>query len=190
MKVDDPDAAQFAAFVERNARWIGKLSAGHARRFRVEFDDARQDFFVWLLKRWKAYDPARGAESTYLALEARSLADFAERTRRARKRCGHALSLDGDETGAPADRAPSPPDLCAAREGRAVVRAAVDALPARLRCVVHGQMGFGGEHLSHRALGERLGLSRSRVQQLAESAFEVLLDQHFAAVAAARDVLL
>jgi RNA polymerase sigma factor (sigma-70 family) len=191
MDGDNPEAAEFAEFARRNASWIKNLTRRMARRLNAELDDVRQDFFVWLLKKWaKYYDPARGAESTYLTLEARSMVDFAERFANAQKRRVRPAQLDDVETEHLAGRGPSVPDRCAEREARAMLRAAVEALPVRLRSVVDGQMGFRDEQMAHKALGERMGLSRSRVQQLAESAFELLLDEHFPAVTAAREALM
>jgi RNA polymerase primary sigma factor len=60
---------------------------------------------------------------------------------------------------------------------REEIRAALEALPERERRVIELRFGFDGEPVSLEAIGKELGLSRERVRQLEEDAFQRLASE-------------
>jgi DNA-directed RNA polymerase specialized sigma24 family protein len=129
---------------DRLRQWAGylfKFARGVAARYGLDFEDTRQELLLFVVERDPAYDPARGAFSTWLALQCLG---FASRMReRWLRRVPTVRAPDDDYGAAATDSGPGPPDRFEADEVTARVRAAVAALPDAQRRAVEAHFWHG-----------------------------------------------
>jgi RNA polymerase sigma factor (sigma-70 family) len=124
---------------------------------RLGFDDATQAGFLALIRAAELWQPERGPFSTYAVTSIRR--KMLHEALKPRLRCDR---LPQDES---LPERPAAEPLSANECQR--VRAAVAALPPRLRAVVEGWVKEGQPN---RTTGQTLGVSRQRVHQLRREA--------------------
>ncbi len=129
-------------------------------RGRLAYEDAMQEGRIALWKALQNYDPKRGRLSSYAVVAIRRAVWQAVR----RDRWGSggadeesAGEVPGEMSGAALDRA----------EERVVLEQMVAGLPSRLRQVIVLYYGLDGAwRVTFRQIGQELGVTRQRVQQL------------------------
>lgn len=150
------DAAAFSRLVERHApRVLGFARAvlGNA----TEAEDVTQEVFIRLWQRPQAYDPGRGAFTTWLFQVTRNAAlNHRERVR------GREAAWD-EHLPEPADEAPGPEAAYALHEDQARFEAAAAALPEAQRSALALVYSQG---LSGREAAVALGVSAKALESL------------------------
>jgi DNA-directed RNA polymerase specialized sigma24 family protein len=165
-------------FLETHAAWITKLASGWSKRTGLEFEDTLSLIRLCVIEQYHAYDPTRGAPTTWLALVARravshhldvsahhnveavSLECNGVRRDRGSTRNEGWEALFGDPRGC------DPADEAASREVGARVRAAVAALPGPQRRAVRKYLRGGNEYLTSREERADLRAGFGKLRQL------------------------
>jgi hypothetical protein len=154
------------AIIEECEGYIRELSGRAAAHFGDDFDDWYQETCLEIVKFAGAYDPSRGALTTWVHLRWLRLVGLRKRPHLKRNR--RLPTLDLTSAGEPRtdERARDPADEASSAAAARQVRDLVATLKPRQRACVGWQFGLTPGPATQAGLAAELGVARTRVQAL------------------------